>query len=131
MTKVRDQLDEIAVTPWGGADKWSSSWHGDFKKIGNVKVGPFMPGDVQKVLYSANSGDDWDGISVAVLSLRDGRLVAWETTWGPTGNGFFEDAYGGDAEIWFAHTRHLKKLILTALSDAGRELVGIPREGLK
>lgn len=130
MNRVLNQLDEIAVTPWTTSGKWSDSWHGNFKRIGNVKVGPFMPGDVQKVLYAADSGDD-DGMSVAVLSLRDDRLVAWESWWGPTGNGFFEDAYGGDTEIWFAYPRYLKKLILTALTDIGRELVGISREGLK
>lgn len=130
MTRVTKKLDEMRVTPWY-LGKWSDGWHGEFKRVGNVKAGPFMPGDVQKILYAGEAGDDWDGTSVAVLALKDGRLVAWETIWGPTGNGFFEDAYGGDAEIWFAHSRHLKALINSALTDAGREIAGLPREGLK
>src|SRR5438105_309130 len=63
--------------------------------------------DVAEVLYYGESEDYWDGTSVAVLKLKDGRLVAWQTWWGPTGNGFGLDAYGGDTKVYFAQDLRL------------------------
>lgn len=80
--------------------------------------------DVAEVLHEASSGDQWDGTVAAVLKLHDGRFMVWETFYGPTGNGFIEDAYGGDAEIMFAST--YDAAIRWGLTDEGRNLLDIP-----
>lgn len=123
----------IRITPftdWADGKQWTTSWHGKVKRIGNVKVDLPCAEDVEEVLYEGESGDVWDGKCAALVRLKDGRLMAYETFYGPTGNGFYEDAYGGDAEVWFAHPRSLKTLVLQAFTDEGRRLLGIPEEGL-
>jgi hypothetical protein len=105
--------------------------HGGLLSIDGVKRSEFRESDVAEILYHGNDGaDEWDGSEAAVIRLNDGRLVAWETWWGPTGSGFSFDAYGGDAKVWFAKPHNLKLLVLEALSDHGRMLCGIPQEGL-
>ena len=106
----------------------NNSWHGGVHSIDGTATTAFAAEDVSDILYYGDSGDDWDGHAAVVLRLKDGRLVAWDMWWGPTGDGFHEDAYGGDAEVYFG--TDLNRLVLTALTDAGRELCGIPREGL-
>lgn len=107
-----------------------TSDHGGFRSIAGAEAGPFKESEVAEVLFHGNVGaDDWDGNEAAVIRLHDGRLVAWETWWGPTGAGFSEDAYGGTAELWFAPAGLLNTLVLQALTDEGRDLCGIPRDG--
>lgn len=80
-----------------------------------------------EVLYQGDSApDDYDGTSAAVFQLKDGRFVAFETFHGPTGDGFHEDAYGGDATLFFASD--LRVLVNAALTDEGRRLCGVPDE---
>ncbi len=123
-----DKFRDAPFKSWN--DNQFTDDHGALRSLDGVKASPFAIGDVAEVLYHGRTDDDWDGNEAAVVRLTDGRLVAWETWWGPTGSGFSEDAYGGDAELWFAGAENLSRLILMALTDQGRELCGIPREGL-
>lgn len=112
-------------TPGGSSYGWST---GEFVSLDGAPTGPVEQADVEEILFSGITGDDWDGKEAAVMRLKDGRFVAYETFWGPTGDGFHEDAYGGDAKLYFS--TNLDDLVLTALTDEGRRLCGIPEEGL-
>ena len=117
------------IDPPVHGDRFTSD-HGEIHSLDGASTELFTEADVAEVLYHGESGDRWDGVEAVVIRLRDGRLVGWETWWGPTGTGFCDDAYGGDAELWFAKSESLNALVLQALTDQGRELCGIPREGL-
>lgn len=119
-------VDEIDEAPWN-----AYTWDESVCSIDGADTTLPTKDDVAEVLYHGSSGPDWDGVEAAVVRLNDGRLAAWESTWGPTGSGFSEDAYGGDAEVWFAPDDALNKLVLQALTDTGRRLCGIPKEGLE
>jgi hypothetical protein len=108
--------------PYGSHDGTAMSFDG-------TSTLPFSEKDVAEWVYEWETGDRWDGTCAAVVLLRDGRLAAWESWWGPTGSGFFDDAYGGDAEVWFAREENLRGLIMQALSDESRRGCGIPAEG--
>ena len=114
------------INPFGHNGELSPCWHGDIRSVDGTPNDRFSKSDVEVVLYEGEQGDQWDGIGAAVFRLTDGRLVAYETFWGPTGDGFHEDAYGGDAVLWVG--RDLRLLINTALTDEGRRLAGIPEE---
>lgn len=119
-------VEDIQLPPWK-AGQWDEVCHSI------LGAGTMLPSadDVAEVLYLGSTDhDDWDGREAAVVRLKDGRLAAWECVWGPTGHGFSEDAYGGDAEVWFAPESALHTLILQSLTDTARELCGIPKEGL-
>ena len=58
----------------------------------------------EALLYVYESGDRWDGDVAGIVLLTDGRYVSWECFYGPTGDGFCRDAYGGEAEIYFSST---------------------------
>lgn len=122
-------FDDFQDSPVSG-DSFTSD-HGELKSLDGASTEKFTEAEVAEVLYHGNVGaDDYDGFEAAVIRLHDGRLVAWETWWGPTGSGFSEDAYGGDTDIWFAKQENLATLILQALGDEARRLCGIPTEGL-
>lgn len=123
-------LHENVIGPfsWDGTEFTTD--HGELHSIDGTSTDGFVAADIESVLYQGTTGDEWDGDCAAVVRLKDGRLAAWETWWGPTGHGFGEDAYGGDSEVWFAKPENLSKLVLQALTDKGRRLVGIPAEGL-
>lgn len=120
-------VDDIKLLPWGETPD-GNRWHGRLVSIAGTPVGPITKTDVVQVLYHYADPDDWDGHEVCVLELKDGRYAAYETSWGPTGDGFSEDAYGGDADIVFG--RDLNAVILEALTDFGRRRLGIPEAGL-
>lgn len=119
-------VDDIRLLPWGKTPD-GARWHGSLVSIAGTPVGPIEKEDVAKVLFHYADADDWDGHEVCVLELKDGRYAAYETFWGPTGCGFSDDAYGGDANIVFGW--NLNDVILEALTDIGRRRVGIPAEG--
>lgn len=127
MTDQQQQLQasEIDEAPWN-----AYTWDGTTHSIGGVSETIPKLEDVDAVIYHGRTPEDWDGMEAAVVRLKDGRLAAWESVWGPTGSGFCEDAYGGDAEVWFAPVSELRTLLLQALTDKGRDVCGIPREGL-
>lgn len=105
-----------------------TSWEGKYISLDDAPAGQIEESDVEKVLYYGNTGDSWDGSSSCIMRLKSGVYVGFESCWGPTGDGFHADAYGGDTDIYFA--RDLTLLVNTALTDAGRERCGLPREGL-
>lgn len=110
------------INPWASYN----NWHDIRKSMDDSSTDLLKASDVE-VLYQAMEGDEWDGTVVFVGKFSDGRYIAYETSYGPTGHGFCEDAYGGDAEVWFG--KDLNKLLLQALSDQGRRMIGIPAEG--
>ena len=123
---------KVRVTPFEDwkSGAWTTSWNGAARSIDGTDTTLPTAADIERVLYQGETGDTWDGDVAAVIKLKDGRLLAYETFYGPTGDGFFEDAYGGDATVWFAREENLPRLVLEALTDEGRRLCGIPAEGL-
>lgn len=118
----------VRVTPfaWCEDGALSDSWDGSVRSLDDTATDVFVEADVAEVLYQGETGDTWDGKCAAVFKLNDGRLVAYETFYGPTGDGFHEDAYGGDAELVFASD--LRLLVNEALTDEGRRLAGVPKD---
>ncbi len=118
-------LDDLTqgVNPFNRVD-----WSGRLVSVDGAPTDDFTEEDVAEVVASGSSGDDWDGTVAAVLRLKDGRFVAYETFWGPTGDGFSADAYGGDADIHFAQT--LDAVVAFGLTDEGRALckISVARE---
>lgn len=106
-----------------------NSWHGRRVSIDQTPTDDYSKEDVASVLYHGLSGDEWDGKESAIIELMDGRLIGFETYYGPTGDGFSEDAYGGDADVYFAKKENLSALVLE-FTDGARELMGISKEGL-
>lgn len=109
-------------------------WHGRLVSFDGTATDDFTESDIADVIaWGCTPPDDWDGTAAAILLLNDGRYVAYETFWGPTGSGFSEDAYGGDADLVFAST--LDNATLFGLTDEGRALckldsaaAGVPDE---
>lgn len=106
-------LDWVVDPPWDSRD-------GVYTSLDGTPATPFKESDVDRVLaFGSCMSRDWrarmkamgraefagyDGDECGVALLTDGRYVAWETWWGPTGSGFSCDAYGGDAVVVFAET---------------------------
>jgi hypothetical protein len=113
---------DLRLMPWrqtpGGC--WSQ---GNFVSLDGAAVGSVAEEDVAEVLYFWSDGDTWDGDEIAVMRLADGRYVAYETWYGPTGDGFSEDAYGGDANLYFASS--LAEVLRLGLGDEARRKIGV------
>ena len=59
--------------------------------------------DVERVIGYGDTGrESWHGECSGIARLRDGRFVSWESYWGATGSGFYDDSRGGNADIWFS-----------------------------
>lgn len=71
--------------------------------------------DVAEILH--------DGYCAGVVRLHDGRYVAWATFEDVTGHGFAYDAYGGDADIYFANT--LDGVLRWGLTDEARRILKV------
>lgn len=76
------------------------------------------------VFVARETAGDWSGEVAGIGICSDGRWVAWETTWDPTGDGFTCDAYGGDAAVVFGPDPFT--LAAMALTQDGRALLGWP-----
>lgn len=109
------ELRDLGDSPFGDIDS------GEYVSLDGTTAGPIQEEDVEAVLYHGDTGDAWDGVEAAILKLKDGRFVGYETWWGPTGSGFSEDAYGGDAKLCFG--ADLDTVARLALSDESRRLV--------
>lgn len=101
MGKSASQIDKDAVdpAPWARGE-----WTGELVSIDGCDNADFTYDDVEEVIAYATTPDEWDGENAGIARLKDGRFIAWECAWGPTGNGFSADAYGGTADIAFAKT---------------------------
>lgn len=97
-------------------------WDGHLVSLDETLTDDFTAEDVAEVIASGQSNDDWDGEVAAVLRLKDGRFVSYETFWGPTGDGFCADAYGGRADMHFGATLEVVQRL--GLTDTGRRLCG-------
>lgn len=81
------------------------AWTGEFFRADETPADDFTEADVKRLVrYVETAGDKWNGESVGVAELRDGRYISWAADYGPTGTGFVHDAYGGTADINFAST---------------------------
>lgn len=92
-------IDEMSVSPFRRLD-----WHGKLFTTDGTDTTDFTEEDVDSVLWYSDDGDRWDGWASGIIKLKDGRIISWETSYGPTGDGFCEDAYGGDADILCSKT---------------------------
>lgn len=99
-------------------------WYGKIQSFDEALETDFTGDALEELLFAGDSGGGWDGDVSGIAKLKDGRYVAWETTWGPTGDGFNQDAYGGDATIFVAMT--LEDVAMKGLTPQGRELCGYP-----
>jgi hypothetical protein len=98
--KAEKLLAEAKLVPWRRGE-----WHGALVSLDGVSSADFGEEDVAEVIaYEETKDSKWDGNAAGVVRLKDGRFVAWEAAWGPTGDGFSKDAYGGNAAILFATT---------------------------
>ncbi len=112
-------IDDISEAPW---TRYSTGWSGSLISVDGCDASDFKRDDVARVIvYGWTSDDRWDGRCAGIAQLHDGRYIGWESSWGPTGSGFHEDAYGGDADILFGRTR---EAVEARISEAARELWG-------
>jgi hypothetical protein len=110
-------IDDISLEPWLEA---RSGWTGELISADGASTEDFRKSDVADVLQYAETPPGWDGATAGVIRLKDGRFVAWEADWGPTGNGFSRDAYGGTADLIFGHSQ---AAVLSHLSERARNLL--------
>lgn len=99
-------------------------WGHNLTSLDGTAATDIVADEVAEVVASGvDNPDAWDGDVAAVLRLKDGRFVGYETTWGPTGSGFNKDAYGGDATLFFGASLDVVKTM--GLTDEGRRLCGL------
>lgn len=115
-------------TEVGGQVPWHRiNWTGKFLSFDDTPTTEFGPEDLDKVFAVGHRDTgSMDGEAAAIVLLKDGRWVAWESTWGPTGDGFCCDAYGGDANIYFSSS--LADAIALGLSLDARDMLGLKIE---
>lgn len=89
---------QMAEVPWFSGAQYTPVWlHGD-----GIPA-PLELSRVARVLaWSTSPTMDWDGSCAGLAQLNDGFFIAWASWWGPTGSGFYGDAYGGGAEVFFS-----------------------------
>ncbi len=108
-------IDTVSPAPWSRYD-----WSGSLISADGCDAADFKEEDVAEVLQFVSRGDCWDGETAGIARLKDGRFIGWEAGYGPTGNGFSCDAYGGDADIYFART---EAAALEAIGESARTLL--------
>jgi hypothetical protein len=115
VSNLKEDLALISPEPWN-----RGGWTGEFISTDGTTTSDITEADVQEVLHYAKTSPGWDGETVGIVCLLDGRIVAWEADWGPTGDGFYRDAYGGTADILFSQT---VQAALAYISDQGKDLL--------
>ena len=109
-------IDEIPDPPWV-----RFQWGGSLIGVGGCDASDFGRDDVDHVVAFISGAWADVGDIAAIVRLKDGRFAAWTTWEDVTGTGFCNDAYGGDADIYFAST------VEAALSTFGE----VARESLR
>lgn len=111
---MKIELDSCTEAPWD-----RGRWNGRLVSIDGCDAADFTREDVDMVIAYGDTGEGaWTGTAAGIALLKDGRFVAWESTWDATGSGFHEDAYGGDADIAFARTI---EAAISHISEQARE----------
>jgi len=117
MSDKQTKYELPSVNPFWYFHPENGNWHGSFMSDEDLPT-TLEEKEIEEVLWSFDSGPDWEGDCAAIVKMNDGRYITWESWWGPTGDGFHEDAYGGDSDIHI--TKDLKKALLFGLSDKYR-----------
>jgi len=124
LSTLSDHLEQIYPAPWARGE-----WTGELISADGASAADFEEEDVAHVVWWASTdADDWDGYTAGVVVLKDGRYVAWEADWGPTGNGFSYDAYGGTADIIFARSQAAAEAYLSDEAKQLPRVIVIPGE---
>lgn len=127
-----------------GVNPFGWTWNGEWHPKGNWTSGHLIDLDAAEGPASRTPGREvgiredqideviaawetdvngYDGEVAALVRLKDGRYVSWESWWGPTGNGFSEDAYGGDSDAYISTS--LERIVAFGLTDDGRRALGL------
>lgn len=103
--------------PWN-----RGAWNGSFVSLDGAATDDFTSDDVDAVLAYGDTDtcDTGAGTTAGIIRLKDGRFVSLESSYDVTGSGFHEDAYGGDADIWFSTTAGAA---LEKISEQCREIL--------
>lgn len=111
---------------------WNRDWHNDANLLadetGSTWNGKFVDVDVDQELYPATDNifpsaiDEIIAIDpdeyVALIRLKDGRWIGWESWSDVTGSGFQGDAYGGNLDVWVARSA---RPIIALISERARD----------
>jgi len=97
------------------------NWHGKRISMDGADTSDFTKEDVDYVEFFYGDGDTWDGKEVCLFVLKDGRIIGYENFYGPTGDGFHEDAYGGDTDVIFAKSLGSLKKEIAHFQDEGKD----------
>lgn len=91
----------ISPAPWSRSD-----WHGSLIAVGDPRtdIDDVTRADVLHLVCWRGSDDRYEGDTAGVAQLRNHVFIAWEASYGPTGDGFNHDAYGGNADIFYGTT---------------------------
>lgn len=115
---------EIHLGPW-----MRGQWDGQFVSVDGASTADFTYDDVSDVIICCEGPHHrfftaLEGTSFGIVKLTDGRYIGWETTWGPTGNGFSAATaatsrctYGGHADIYCSMSM---KAMFFSLSESAR-----------
>ena len=88
-------LKDMQVAPW-----LRFQWSGELRSVDGTPNADFVFDDVAELIAEGGAGYNF----AAIVRLHDGRFASWDAMWDVTGDGFCCDAYGGDADIFFAET---------------------------
>jgi hypothetical protein len=108
----------VRPAPWARSD-----WRGSFIAVGApaiAEITDLTRDDILRLVCWSGADDRWEGDTAGVAQLRNHAFVAWEASYGPTGDGFNRDAYGGNADIFFGAT---PRMSASMLSPAALELL--------
>ena len=111
--------DMVSVNPFSRYD-----WSGEVVSLDETDADPVPEDSLYKLLVAGETPERWDGEVSGIALINDGRWIAWSTFYGPTGHGFCNDAYGGNATIFVASSPETLRQM--ALGAEGRMLCGIP-----
>ena len=98
------------------------SWNGIISSLDDASTQDFGPDDCDEIIAEEEWGGRWDGYMAGVARLKDGRFIAWDDSYGPTGDGLSRDAYGGDATIYVGET--LDTVVRFGLGEEARLRLG-------